>query len=99
MIVALSRFKVANGQEGSVAHAFLNRPRLPEQPEGFFGMEALADSTEPSIFYLSTRWSTELAFRQWYSSDAYRASHSGIPKGIKLDPACTQLVILKYLCD
>ncbi len=98
MIVALSRFRVANGMEGSVADAFLNRPRLVEHAEGFLGLEVFTDSSDASVFYLSTRWSTESAFRRWHSSDAHHASHKGIPKGLKLDPAFTQLLIMEPLC-
>lgn len=99
MIVALSRFKVANGLEGSVASAFINRPRLVEHAEGFIGLEVFNDSSDASIFYLSTRWTTNSAFRQWHSSQAHHASHAGMPKGLKLDPSFTQLVVLELLCD
>jgi heme oxygenase (mycobilin-producing) len=99
MIVALSRFKVANGLEESVARAFLNRPRLVEKAEGFLSLEVFTDSKDPSVFYLSTRWTTESAFRQWHASEAHHASHLGIPKGLKLDPAFTQLVVMDALCQ
>ena len=99
MILALSRFKVANGLEGSVATAFLNRPRLVEHAEGFLGLEVFTDSTDASVFYLSTRWSSQTAFRQWHASDAHHASHNGIPKGLKLDPSFTQLIIMERVCD
>jgi heme oxygenase (mycobilin-producing) len=99
MILALSRFKVANGLEDSVARAFLDRPRLVEQAEGFLGMEVFTDRSDASIFYLSTRWTTESAFRQWHASPAHHASHRGIPKGLKLDPTFTELVILEALCS
>ena len=99
MILALSRFKVANGLEGSVASAFMNRPRLVEHAEGFLGLEVFTDSTDASVFYLSTRWSSQSAFRQWHASEAHHASHKGIPKGLKLDPAFTQLIVMESLCD
>jgi heme-degrading monooxygenase HmoA len=99
MILALSRFKVANGLEVSVARAFLTRPRLVEDADGFLGIEVFRDSADASIFYLSTRWTTEAAFRRWHSSEAHHASHKGIPKGLKLDASFTQLAILEYLCD
>lgn len=99
MIVALSRFKVANGMGDSVAHAFLDRPRLVEQCEGFLGLEVFTDSNDASVFYLSTRWTSESVFRQWHSSEAHHTSHQFMPKGLKLDPAYTQLVILEPLCS
>jgi heme-degrading monooxygenase HmoA len=99
MILALSRFKVQSGWEDSVARAFVDRPRLVEHAQGFLGMEVFTDSKDASIFYLCTRWTTEFAFRQWHSSECHHASHKGIPKGLKLDPAFTQLVVLEHLCD
>ena len=99
MILALSRFKVANGLEDSVAQAFLNRPRLVEHAEGFLGMEVFTDSKDASLFYLSTRWTTEVAFRQWHSSEAHHTSHHAIPKGLKLDPFFTQLIVMEQLCQ
>ena len=99
MIVALSRFKVANGMEDSVARAFLNRPWLVERAEGFLGLEVFTDSKDASVFFLSTRWTTESAFRQWHTSEAHHASHLGIPKGLKLDAAFTQLVVMDSLCQ
>lgn len=99
MIVALSRFKVANGLEAAVAQAFINRPHLVEHAAGFLGLEVFTDRGDPSIFYLSTRWTTEVAFRQWHASEAHHASHRGMPKGLKLDPAFTQLVTMESLCQ
>jgi heme-degrading monooxygenase HmoA len=99
MILALSRFKVANGMEESVAQAFRDRPRLVEGAEGFLSLEVFTDRSDASIFYLSTRWTSEAAFRQWHSSEAHHASHRGIPKGLKLDPAFTQLVVMDCVCQ
>jgi len=99
MILALSRFKVSNGLEDAVARAFLNRPRLVERSEGFLGLEVFTDSRDASIFFLATRWTTESAFRQWHASDAHHASHRGIPKGLELDAALTQVVVMERLCD
>jgi heme-degrading monooxygenase HmoA len=98
VILALSRFKVANGLENDVARAFLNRPRMVEQAEGFLGMEVFTDSKDASVFYLYTRWTTESAFRQWHASEAHHASHKSIPKGLKLDAAFTQLIVMESLC-
>jgi heme-degrading monooxygenase HmoA len=99
MVLALSRFKVANGMADSVAQAFRNRPRLVEHAEGFLALEVFTDSTDASVFYLSTRWTTEAAFRRWHASEAHHASHRWMPKGLKLDAAFTQLAVLEYLCD
>lgn len=98
MILAVSRFKVANGMRDAVAHAFRNRPRFVDKSEGFLGMEVLTNSKDPSVFYVYTRWVSESAFHEWHKSEAHRASHEGIPKGLKLDPTLTQTVIMESLC-
>jgi len=79
--------------------AFVNRPQLVEHADGFQGLDVYADSRDASFFYLSTRWATELEFRQWHSSEAHQTSHQGIPKGLKLDPEFTQMVVLNHLCN
>ena len=88
-----------NGTEEAVACAFLGRPRLVANSEGFLGLEVFRESKDRSIFYLSTRWVSESAFHKWHASDAHHASHRGIPKGLKLDAAFTKLSILEHLCD
>ena len=99
MVTVISRFRVRNGLEEEVRRAFVNRPRLVERSEGFLGLEVFTDSRDASIFFLATRWTTESAFRQWHASDAHHASHRGIPKGLKLDAALTQVVVMERLCD
>ena len=44
VILVLSRFKVANGLEDSVARAFMDRPRMVEHAEGFLGREVFTDN-------------------------------------------------------
>lgn len=89
MYMAISRFKVANGIEESVADAFRNRPRLVDQVSGFVDMEVYCPVDDASEFWLLTRWENEAAFLAWHHSDAHKASHQGIPKGLKLDPKAT----------
>ena len=97
MIVALSRFKVANGLEGAVAAAFASRPGLVDDWPGFLGLETFTDVADATMFYLSTRWTSAEAFHAWHGSPAHRASHKWMPKGLRLDPAQTQLVELERL--
>ena len=94
MILAISRFRVANGMEAEVREAFRNRPRLVEDAPGFLGMEVLTDRDDPSVFYLHTRWTDAKSFRAWHTSDAHKRSHAGMPKGLRLDAAFTQLTLL-----
>jgi PAS domain S-box-containing protein len=97
VILAMSRFKVANGLEAAVADAFANRPGLVDGWPGFLGLETFTDSTDPSVFHLATRWTDHAAFHEWHHSAAHRASHRGMPQGLRLDPSCTQLVELERL--
>ena len=90
MIVAISRFAVKNGKEAEVRSAFENRPRRVEDADGFLGLEVFQ---EGATFVLLTRWCDEGAFRAWHDSAEHHASHALIPKGLKLDPSMTQLVV------
>ena len=97
MVVALSRFKVANGLEADVARAFRERPRAVEQTPGFLWLEVFVDGRDGSIFYLVTRWTDLESFETWHGSPAHRESHGLIPKGLKLDPAWTEVLHLLRL--
>lgn len=94
MIIALSRFRIVNGLEDAVRQAFVDRPHLVEAAAGFLGMETFHDTADPAVFYLITRWTDAESFRTWHRSEAHHLSHLGIPRGIKLDPAFTRLLIL-----
>ena len=98
-IQVISRFRVKNGLEAAVRHAFFDRPHLVDQVSGFLGMDVYTDASDPTIVYLFTRWNDADSFRQWHGSDALRLSHQGIPRGIELDPGFTQVLILDRLQD
>ena len=93
MVVVQSRFRVANGLEASVRAAFVARPRLVDLTPGFLGLETFTDAQHPEIFYLITRWVDEESYQRWHRSADHRESHAGIPAGLKLDPAFTQVII------
>lgn len=94
MITVISRFKVANGKSKEVSQAFRERPRLVESVPGFRGIAVLCDTNDSSIYYLHTKWENLYCYQQWHSSPAHHASHSRIPKGLKLDASFTQIEIL-----
>ncbi len=94
MVVALSRFKVANGCEAAVREAFLNRPGLVDNVAGFLGLEVFTDAEDASLFYLITRWTDADSFRKWHSGPNHNLAHQGIPKGLKLDASFTLIRIL-----
>ncbi|MFL5271173.1 MAG: antibiotic biosynthesis monooxygenase family protein [Anaeromyxobacteraceae bacterium] len=97
MILAVSRFRVANGLAGDVRQAFLTRPRRVENARGFLGLETFVDPRDPATFVLVTRWSDEPSFRAWHASPEHHRSHEGIPRGLKLDATATELRILERI--
>ncbi len=99
MILAISRFRVANEMEGAVKEAFFNRPHLVDSVPAFLGMETFTDASDPTIFYLVTRWTDIESFRSWHGSAEHRLSHKFIPKGLKLDPTYTKVTILDRLAQ
>jgi signal transduction histidine kinase/heme-degrading monooxygenase HmoA len=97
VILAISRFRVANGRESDVVHAFVERPHLVDDAAGFLGMETFVDEADRATFYLVTRWTDRASFEEWHGSDAHHASHAWIPRGLKLDPSQTQVTVLDRL--
>jgi heme-degrading monooxygenase HmoA len=95
MIIAMSRFRVANHRELDVRQAFLDRPCFVDDQAGFLGLEVFQDQADGAVFYLVTRWSDHSSFRTWHSSQEHKRSHELMPKGLKLDSAFTELRILE----
>lgn len=85
--------------ENSVREAFFNRPHYVDSAPGYLGMETFTDSTDETVFYLVTRWTDADSFRTWHGSKDHRLSHRFIPKGLKLDPAYTEVLVLDRLKD
>jgi heme-degrading monooxygenase HmoA len=94
MILAVSRFRVANGLADDVRRAFLARPRRVDAARGFLGLETFVDARDAATFVLVTRWSDEPSFRAWHASPEHHRSHERIPRGLKLDATATELRIL-----
>ena len=97
MILAFSRFRVANELGNAVREAFLNRPGLVDKVPGFLGLEAFTDTEDAAVFYLITRWTDVESFRRWHGGPDHRQSHEGIPKGLKLDPSFTLVRTLERI--
>ena len=95
--VSISRFRVRNGMEGDVAEAFRGRPHLVDDAPGFVRMDVLSPAEDPSEFWLVTYWTDEESFRAWHRGHTFRESHAGIPKGLKLDAAATELRTFRYV--
>lgn len=97
--LALSKFKVRNGLEAEVRAAFLRRPHLVDDADGFVRMDVVSPTGDEAEFWLLTWWRDEASFRQWHHSHLYRESHAGIPHGLKLVPAATELLTFRYITD
>jgi heme-degrading monooxygenase HmoA len=99
MVTVISRFRVLNGMEEAVRRAFACRPHLVDGEPGFCDFNVVTDAADPAIFLLITRWLDEKSFRSWHASDAHHRSHDWMPKGIKLDPAFTMLIVGHNIAD
>jgi heme oxygenase (mycobilin-producing) len=97
--LALSKFKVGNGRQDDVLEAFLRRPHLVDEAEGFVRMDVVSPTADDAEFWLLTWWQDEESFRRWHHSHLYRDSHAGIPKGLKLVPEATELLTFRYITD
>jgi heme-degrading monooxygenase HmoA len=82
--VALSRFVVSNGFEAEVKAALRERPHLVNRTAGFVRMEVLCPLDRPQEIWPVTHWRHADECRAWHRGHAYRESHRGIPKGLKL---------------
>lgn len=97
--VAVSRFRIRNNMTEDVAAAFRERPHRVDGADGFVRMDVISPADDASEFWLITYWRDEESFRAWHRSHEYRESHSGIPAGLKLDPAATQVRAFRYIAS
>ena len=93
-----SRFVIANGMEEEVRAAFRARPHLVDSAAGFVRMEVLSPQDRPAEIWLMTYWVAQQHYRDWHASHAYRDSHAGIPKGLKLVGKETEIRQLEVIC-
>jgi heme-degrading monooxygenase HmoA len=91
VVVVISRFTIANDMVAQVREAFQSRPHLVDQAPGFLRMEVMSPIDKPEEIWLVTHWENETSFHVWHESHAYRESHKGIPKGLKLVPKATEI--------
>lgn len=99
MFLSVSRFTVANDLDEAVREAFRNRPHQVDSAPGFIRMEVANPGTDPKDFWLLTWWRDAASFDAWHRSHAYRESHAGMPKGLKLDPARTEMIHLEVFAE
>jgi heme-degrading monooxygenase HmoA len=99
MIVALSRFTIANDMSEDVRLAFRNRPHLVDGADGFLGMEVMSPVDSPAEVWLVTRWRDEQAYRERHKGHLYHDSHKGIPKGLKLVRGSASVKLFDVFAD
>ncbi|MCU0965479.1 MAG: antibiotic biosynthesis monooxygenase [Burkholderiaceae bacterium] len=97
--VAFSRFVIANGMEAEVKAAFRERPHLVDRAAGFVRMEVLCPLDRPQEIWLLTHWRHANDYRAWHRGHAYRDSHRGIPKGLKLVGRETSIREFDVVCE
>lgn len=95
--VALSRFVIANGMNAEVKMAFRDRPHLVDKSPGYLRMEVISPLNQPDEIWLITFWTDQASFQSWHHSHAYRESHRGIPKGLKLVPGETKITHFEHV--
>jgi heme oxygenase (mycobilin-producing) len=95
----LSRFVVANDMDAEVKQAFILRPHLVDGSAGFVRMDVLSPEDMPNEIWLMTYWVDIASYRTWHKSHAYRESHAGIPKGLKLVPGSATLRIFNLIAS
>jgi heme oxygenase (mycobilin-producing) len=99
MIVALSRFTIANDMTDQVRNAFRDRLHLVDLASGFLGMEVMSPIGDLAEVWLVTRWCDEQSYRDWHRGHAYHESHKGIPKGLKLVPGSAEVRLFEVFAD
>ncbi len=99
MLVALSRFTIANDMAPSVREAFRQRPHLVDRASGFLGMEVMSPLGDSAEIWLLTRWSDEQSYQTWHRGHDYHQSHKGIPKGLKLVPKSTEIRLFEVFSE
>ena len=99
MILALSRFTIANDMTDVMREAFLQRPHRVDLAPGFIRMEVVSPLDQPREFWLLTYWETVAAFESWHHSHAFHDSHEGIPKGLKLVPKSTEIRVFELIAQ
>ena len=99
MFLSISQFAVASDLDNSVREAFVHRAHRVESAPGFIRMEVANPTQDAKSFWLLTWWDKAESFDSWHRSHEFKASHSAIPKGLKLDPTRTSLLRLNVFAQ
>lgn len=77
MIVVMNAVRVSGEQAKQFEEAFLSRPRLLDQMDGFIRFELLRPQGRDE-YLVVTHWRDHDAFQAWLKSDAFREAHKGL---------------------
>ena len=101
MYIAMNRFKVKLGHEGTFEEVWRNRDSHLSEVPGFIRFQLLrgASAEEYTLFSSYAEWESEEAFKGWTQSEAFRKSHAkagGAPRDIYAGPPhleCFEVVL------
>lgn len=77
MIVVMNAVRVSGEQAKEFEQAFLSRPRLLDQVDGFIRFELLRPQGRDE-YLVVTHWRDHDSFQGWLKSDAFRQAHKGL---------------------
>lgn len=99
MFIALSKFVVANGMTDAVKKAFVERPHMVDDTDGYIKMDVISPLKNPDEIWLITYWTEEEKFKAWHKGHTYKSSHGNIPKGLKLVPGAQEITFFEHICS
>jgi heme-degrading monooxygenase HmoA len=99
MFVALSKFVVGNGLTKEVKEAFIQRPHLVDDVQGYIKLDVISPVKNPDEIWLITYWTDEESYKVWHKSHTYRDSHGGIPKGLRLVPGSAEILFFEHIAS
>lgn len=77
MIVVMNAVRVSGEQAKEFEQAFLARPRLLDQVDGFIRFELLRPQGTDE-YLVVTHWRDHDAFQGWLKSEAFKEAHKGL---------------------
>ena len=86
MYIAMNRFKIIKGKENSFEQIWTNRSSYLGETKGFksFNLVKGSESKEYTLYASHSVWESQLDFRNWVKSDAFRKAHSDTEKNKNL---------------
>ena len=90
-VVKINAITVPEGRGRELEERFTRRAAAVENAPGFQGFELLRPVEGETRYFVYTRWESEEAFQNWFSSQAFQQGHaqagaqSGGPVGTAAD--------------